>query len=303
MTIISPLNHALTARITLFDGSITGFREIASFGSILQVLAAPFSDLERMKATINGIFVTYVIDLPRIYTGHGRGGTRNIGDRIDQDGLETSQVYIICSSDPRFEKFAASYVEARIIDIADCLGVPLANILRPYGRGGLRVSADLEPLVQHALFLLSVAGFQRFEETRCTRSDRPLCLSVTGDLHDLRLLDPEAMSIPPDAVRLRLNYRELQAEGYMVGDRFHVLANADYCYESKSGLSDDNLARRKAIEELDILQPLPKTPGRGRLPVGLDCKSPAIAAKILSGEHIGNRFWQEIPSSPVGSPS
>ena len=303
MTTIAPLNHALTARITLFDGSITGFREIASFGSILQVFAAPFSDLERMKAKISGIFVTYVIDLPRIYTGHGRGSTRNIGDRIDQDGLETSQVYIICSTDPRFEKFAASYVEARIIDIADSLGVPLANILRPYGRGGLRVSADLEPLVQHALLLLSVAGFQRFEETRCTRSDRPLCLAVTGDLNDVRLLDPEGMTIPADAGRMRLIRRDLQAEGYMVGDRFHVLPNADYCFESKSGLSEDNLLRRQAIEGLDILQPLPGVTDRARLPVGLDVKSPAIAAKILSGEHIGNRYWEEIPSSQVGSQS
>jgi len=50
-------------------------------------------------------------------------------------------------------------------------------------------------------------------------------------------------------------------------------------------------------------RPMPGFPGRARLPVGLDCKSPAIAGKILSGEHIGNRFWQEIPSSPVGSPS
>jgi hypothetical protein len=300
---MSQLNHALTARITLFDGSIAGFREIASFGSILQVLAAPFSDLERIKATLNGIFVTYVIDLPRVYTGHGRASSRNIGDRIDQDGLETAQVYIICSNDPRFEKFAASYVEARIIDIADSLGVPLANILRPYGRGGLRVSADLEPLVQHALFLLSVAGFQRFEENQWTRSDRPLRVDVTGDLHDVRLLDPEMMTLPTDAERMRLNRRDLQAEGYMVGDRFHVLPGADYCYESKSGLSEDNLLRRQAIEGLDILQLLPGVTDRARLSVGLDVKSPAIAAKILSGEHIGNRYWEEIPSSQVSSPS
>lgn len=303
MATIHSLNQALTARITLHDGSITGFREIASFGSILQVLAAPFSELERIKATINGIFVTYVIDLPRIYTGHGRGSTRNIGDRIDQDGLETSQVFIICSNDPRFEKFAASYVEARIIDIADNLGVPLANILRPYGRGGLRVSADLEPLVQHALFLLSIAGFQRFEKSHYARSDRSLCLAVTGDLHDVRLLDPEGMTIPADAERMRFIRRDLRAEGYMVGDRFHVLAGADYCFESKSGLSEDNLLRREAIEALNILQPLPGVADRAQLPVGLDCKSAAIAAKILSGEHIGTRFWQEIPPPPVESPS
>jgi hypothetical protein len=297
---VSQFNLTPVARVALLDGSMAGPRKIDSLGSILAVHAAPFSQLDRME--VNSGYITYVIDTPRIYTGHGRG-SRKIGDRVDQDALQTSQVYVIGSSDPRFEKFAASYVEARIIDIADALGVPLANVIRPYGRDGLRVSADLEPLVQHALFLLSVAGFPRFEEARRTQSDRPLRVAATGDLHDLRLLDPEAMTIPSDAVRLRLNYRDLQAEGYMVGDRFHVLPDADYCHESKSGLSDDNLARRKAIEELDILQPMPGFPGRARLPVGLDCKSPAIAGKILSGEHIGNRFWQEIPSSPMGSPS
>ena len=35
---------------------------------------------------------------------------------------------------------------------------------------------------------------------------------------------------------------------------------------------------------------------RARLSVGLDCRSSAIAAKILSGEHIGTGVWQAIPS-------
>jgi hypothetical protein len=75
-----------------------------------------------------------------------------------------------------------------------------------------------------------------------------------------------------------------------------VLPGADYCYESKSGLSTDNLSRRKAIETLDILQPLPGVPGHARLRVGLDCRSAAIAGKVLSGKHIGNRWWEAVPS-------
>jgi hypothetical protein len=144
---MSQLNLTPVARIALLDGSISGLREVDSLGSILAVHAGPYSQLDRMKANSSHFdFITYVIDTPRIYTGHGRG-TRKIGDRVDQDALQTSQVYVICSRDPRFEKFAASYVEARMIDIADDLGVPLANINRPYGRSGLRVSTDLEPLV------------------------------------------------------------------------------------------------------------------------------------------------------------
>ena len=97
------LNLTPVARVTLLDSSISGLREIDSFGSILAVRAAPFSALERMKATINGSFIAYVIDAPQMYTGHGRD-TRNIGDRIGEDAKQTSQVYVVYSSDPRFDK-------------------------------------------------------------------------------------------------------------------------------------------------------------------------------------------------------
>jgi len=57
-------------------------------------------------------YITYILDTHRIYTGHGRG-TRKIGDRVDEEAKENSQVYAICSHDWRFGKFQASYVEAR----------------------------------------------------------------------------------------------------------------------------------------------------------------------------------------------
>jgi hypothetical protein len=301
VTTSSQLNFAPAARVVLLDGSISGLREIDSMGSILAVHAAPFSQLDRMKA--NSGYVTYVIDTPLIYTGHGRR-TRKIGDRVDQEAKLTSQVFVICSRDPRFDKLAASYVEARLIDIADQWAVPLANSIRPFGRGGLQVSTDLEPLVQHAQLLLSVAGFRRFEEARRTQSDRPLRVAATGDLHDLRPIEPEAMTIPADAVRKRLIFRDLKAEGFAIGDRFLVLPGAHYFYVSRRGLSEDNRSRREAIEAMDIFQPGEEgVTDRARLAVGLDCKSPAIAAKVLSGEHLNNSAWQAIPSLQAGCPS
>jgi hypothetical protein len=296
------LNLTPVARVALFDGSISGLREIDSFGSILAVRAAPFSALERMKATIDGGFIAYVIDAPQIYTGHGRG-TRNIGDRIGEVAKQTSQVYVIYSRDTRFDKIAASYVEARVIDIAAELGIPLKNCVRPFGRSGLTISADHEQLVHHAQFLLSVAGFRRFEEARRSQPDRPLRVAVTGDLHDVRIIAPETIAVPADAVQMRLIWRDLHAEGYMIGNRFLVLPGADYSYVTKSGLSEDNRSRREAIEAMSILEPPPGTSDRGRLTVGLDCKSQAIASKILSGEQIGTSAWQTIPSLELGSPS
>jgi hypothetical protein len=294
-------NLTPVARVALFDGSIWGLREIDSLGSILAVRAAPFSELHRMGLdSLN--FIAYVIAAPQIfYAGHGRG-TRKIGDRLGQKKL-TSQVYVIYSLDPRFDKHAAMYLEGRLIDTADQLGLPLANINQPFGRQGLRPSADHEQLVQHAKFLLSVAGFQRFEEARRTQADRPPRVTATADLHDVRMLKPETMKIPGDAVRMRLIRRDLQAEGFATGDRFFVLPGAEYSCVSKSGLSEDNRARRERIEAMGILEPLTGITDRARLPVGLDCRSSAMAAKILSGEHIGTSAWQAIPGLQVGSPS
>lgn len=295
---VFPLNDSVTARITLLDGSIIGLREIDSFGSILQVRAAPFAELDKLKATINGSFIAYIIDAPRIYTGHGRD-SRNIGDRIDETARQTSQVYVIFSGDPRFDKPAAAYVEARLIDTAADLAIPLANGVRPFGLDGLTRSADLEQLVAHTLFLLAVAGFRRFEEAQQAGSGRPVRVTATGDLHDVLVIEPDAIAIPADAVRHQLVCRNLQAVGFAIGNRFLVMPNADYSYEAKSGLSTHNQLRREAIEEMDILQPLPDVVDRARLRVGLDCKSPSIAAKILTGEHVGTRAWQAAPSPDV----
>jgi hypothetical protein len=297
---IPPLSDAVTARISLIDGSITGLREIGSFGSILQVRAAPFAELDKLKATIVGGYIVYVIDAPQIYTGHGWGSGRNIGDRIDETARQTSQVYVISSSDPRFDKPTASYVEARLIDTAADLAIPLANGLRPFGLDGLHRSADLEQLVAHSLFLLAVAGFQRFEEARQTDAGSPVHVRATGDLHDVLVIEPEAVAIPDNGTCKRLNCRELRAQGYEVGARFHVLPGADYCYASRSGLSSHNWLRRRALEAMDVLEPLPGVTDYARLRVGLNCRSAAIAAKILTGEHVGTRAWQAVPSSDDG---
>ena len=58
-----------------------------------------------------------------------------------------------------------------------------------------------------------------------------------------------------------------------------------------------NCKRREALEQSDIFEQLPGVTDRRRLRVGLDCKSAPIAAKVLTGEHLGNAAWEEKPVS------
>jgi predicted nucleotidyltransferase len=299
MTTISHPN-TLAARTVLVDRDVSGLREIDSFGSIVQVRAAPFSDLDRLVSTACRLtFVTYVIDATKVYIGRGKGD-RKIGDRFEPEEIAQAQVYILHSLDARYDQIVGSYLEARLIDIGHELGVPLANRIRPLGRGGARISPDLEQVVVHAQELLEVAGFRRFWKARQDNTGRPARLAATADLNDVRLIEPEEMVIPVGTVIKRLDHKVLKAEGFELGDRFVVLPGADYCYETKSGLSVDNRERRAALEELgdelDLLQELPGVTGRARLRVGLDCTSAPIAAKIISGEHVDNDAWQEAPS-------
>lgn len=295
-------NPTLVARTALLDGSFSGLRTVDSLGSILRVTAAPFSELDRAKARISSPYIAYVIDTDPAYAGYGRLN-RDVGDRVKELLRAATQVYIIDGNDSRFAKYEAAYIEARLIETGAKLGVPLANRARPFGRDGLAISPDHEQLVVHARILLSVAGFARFDEAQRSQSDLAAPVPAIGNLHDVNVLDPNMMTMPTGSVRRRLNWRGLQAEGYSVGSRFHLLPHADYCYATKSGLSDDNRDRRRIIEGMGILEPAPGVPGRARLLVGLDCKSPAVAGKIISGEHIGNKVWQSQPDLEVAPPS
>ena len=285
----------LVTQSVFVDDPVSGLRNVDSFGSILQVCAAPFSELNQLMTTVSPqAYVAYLIDAAKIYTGHGNGD-RNIGERLKPEELKQAQVYVIYSLDPRYDKRVAAYVEARLIDVAYELGVPLANNNRPFGRNGLRICPNQEQLVVHAEFLLKVAGFRRFEDARQDTTARPARVAATADLHDVFVVEPKDLVIPDNAVFKRLVHTKLRAEGYQFGKRFFVMPGADYCYETKSGVSVHNRARREALEQLDIFEELPGITGRARLRVGLDCKSAPIAAKIISGEHVDNDAWQEAP--------
>jgi hypothetical protein len=127
--------------------------------------------------------------------------------------------------------------------------------------------------------------------------------SATYNPHDVQVLDLETMTIPAGAVRMQLNRRGLQAVGYGVRDRSHLLPCAQYSYADKAGLSEDNYQRRRDLEAMGLLDPVSGAPGRARLCVGLDCKSWAMAGKIHACAPIGSKAWQEQPDLHIGPPS
>jgi hypothetical protein len=85
------VSHPVT-RVALIDGSMDGLRQVDSFGSIIGVRAAPLSDLDRLKSFTHSGYLAYLIDAPKLYTGHGQS------DRKIVTGWATSPDFAIATS-------------------------------------------------------------------------------------------------------------------------------------------------------------------------------------------------------------
>ena len=288
--------HMRCARIVHVDGTLNGLRAVDTPRLTLQVRAAPYADRKRMLADAAAEHFTYMIDTPKgIYTGSGNN-TRNIGESRSAELLAQSQVFIISSLDPHWDSGDYLKLENRIVDVADELDIPLLNSVRPLGRNGLRPDPCLAQLVDDAIYLLTVAGLRRFEEARQSNRPRRIRVSATADLNDIRVIPPDEINIPAEAIRMRLAHKGLQAEGYLIGDRLLIMPGADYGRETRSGLSVDNRKRRIALaEKSEIFEDLPGVTDRVKLLFGLDCKTAHVAATVITGYHLRTEAWKEVP--------
>lgn len=258
-------------------------------GGILAVVAAPFLQLDRLKAQLPSASrnICYLVHGSVVYVGQGNGD-RKIGERVAAEVLKNAQVYLLYSLDPRFQKLAAGYVEARLVDRLHDIGVPLANLHRPLG-GDLNLDPGFEQLVRQAEILLGVAGFRPLETPGSTGGRPSLSLPATRILGDVVPIEPDRMP-PPPATLYRLRHKRLQATGFLSEGKFYVQPGADYALTSQPGMTEYNILRRKGLEQ--FLQPVPGEEQHRRLRVGLRCATLPIASKLLTGEHIGRKAWQ-----------
>ncbi|MET4091025.1 hypothetical protein ABID60_006768 [Bradyrhizobium sp. S3.5.5] len=280
------------ATTELLDGTLNGMRRSQAPGYMLSALAGPLSQLPRLKSLLPpaAAYMCYLVHGKVVYVGHGNGD-RKIGDRLSADAKTGAQVYVVYSIDPRFDKVQAGYLEARLIDRLFAAGLPLANGNRPFG-SGLQEDAGLEQLVEQAELLFGMTGFRPIEVACSGASQGSRGLPGTRILRDVVPIEPDQMPAQPTE-RYRLNYRGLAAEGFYAGKRtFYVQPGADFAVGERRGMTAHNKARRKGL--VKFLDPVSGADNRMRVRVGLRCLSAPIAAKILTGEHIGSKVWQPI---------
>lgn len=301
------------AATTIFlDGTPAGLRRIESCGSRLTLIAAPYTEAERLRAFLNTTaYMVYAIADPEpgseqpSYIGHG-DHKRRWGETFRQKIKDSAQLYVLTADDETLDKVRASYVEARLIQTCADLNLPLINAARPYGNG-LRVGAEAEQLVGHAEMLLHAAGFTKIDDARRTPAIARRRLSVTADLDEMVMMtEMEAVIVPREGEHYRLSHRDLEADGYRWNRAFYVVPGADYARRTRSSLSDDHRRRRELMEAEKWVGAVPGAKDKMTLQLGFRCRSGAFAAKLLSGEKLDEDAWlaADAPSNkadPAGT--
>ena len=298
-----PVSYAKSARsvqLHYWSGETSGLREVDSLGSIVRVRAGPWRARDMLKRTAP--FFVYALTVgDRIYFGSATQD-RAIGDRLGKPDVEQiDQIYIIHSKLPAFDRAVAGQVEGRLIELALEAGVPILNKTVPFGRNGMVPSPGFEELMIDVRMMLAAAGCSHLDkQDGKARRSRPW--PANHAINNVHFIEPEDWAIPAGARPVRLVFRDLQAEGYICAPRrIRVAPGADWCLTSKSGLSLDNRRRRQDIQASGDIELAADDCNRARLRVGLDC-TPAIAAKLISGEHIHSDVWQPALIPPDSSP-
>lgn len=284
-----------TVRVELLDSTALGVRRTRSALSNIRVAAGPFEALDRtLAAAGRPEHMTYILSASALsYIGRG-GSDRRIGDRLAKDDLgRIEQVFLVYTADPSFAHHFAKILEHQLWGLGEQNGVPLANKVAPNG-----VTADelKDPEARHLLrdarLLLNSAGCGIFEH-RHTPTRQPVTSGALG----IRVLEQNELPDIPDCL-LFLNHKGLRARGFGHGSEFVVLPESEFLLEDQAGLDKNNRRRRKLVRDSGHYR---RAGDHGRLPRPLLCKSLAIAAKIVTGQHITGHLWR--PSPPAASPA
>lgn len=288
-------------QVNYCKGETTGLREVASLGAIALVRAGPWSERDVLKKTAP--FYAYALaTTAKAYFGSGTCD-RALGDRLtNEERAQIEQVHIIHSPMPCFDRSLADKVEHRLLADALETGMPVFNKCLPFGRDGLRSEPGFEELMIDVRLMLAAAGFTLFDQ-HDGKAKRSRLAPANTIIDAVRYIDPDDWVAPEGGMAVRIAYRDLRAEGYRLGKRRILVApGADWYHASKSSLSEDNRRRRQDIETAGKLDPNPDRPDRARLRIGLDCTA-AIAAKLLTGEHIDSDVWQPVSATAANGHS
>ena len=297
-----------------------GPRLVTDDATALTVRAFRFADIAAITA--GGMLATagaYLLSGP---TGVYVGESGNIGRRLQEHALDSSksfavEVFAVAGSEHRLDKSASIYLQKKLSDIVETVGAaPLikgANAcaidLPAHRTASLdRMLADSLPLLFDAgcrcLASVPQASTATTDQAECHDGAAPAAVAANG-ADDNHVDDGDdggpmligVTTVPLGVEELELTYGDLWARGYEHQGRFVVAAGSEMRTTPNPSANEHTLARRQRLAATKAVLPVEGMDDRQRLQMAVAFPSRAIAAKVLSGAHLGSDKWRPLRAS------
>jgi hypothetical protein len=319
------IHLAATRRTTIImrnTADLFGPRLVTDDAVALTVRAFPFADIAGVTA--GGALATagaYLLSGPSgVYVGE----SGNIGRRLQEHALDPSksfatEVFVIAGSENRLDKSAVIYLQKRlseIVETADAArlikGANPCSVDLPAHR-----TASLDRMLADSLPLLFDAGCRCLIQapqalSNVTDTQRPdvtaEAAAVTAFVNDADANDADdgdeegpmligVTTVPLGVEELELTYGDLWARGYEHQNRFVVAAGSEMRITPNASANEHTVARREHLIATEAALPVEGIKDRRRLQMAVAFPSRAIAAKVLSGAHVGSDKWKPLRAS------
>jgi hypothetical protein len=300
----APLAGASSTLIYRQTPDVTGPRELIDELSGISVAAFPMAmarEIDIGRALTTGAYV--LAGDQRIYCGESKRIGRRIWDHANDPAKSFAhQAYAIIrrgaeSLDPPTVLYLQAHLTRRAEEIGNVTvqrgtGPQMVDVTPARGAVYLQISAIAERL----LFDAGCTAFHALGEAKPALPAGEIVEPTTSAeaAAEATPIEIGVAAVPGDAEEYQLAYGDLWSRGYDADSGFVVMAGSEVRREINASVNQILHTRRRELEAAGVLADIDRREDRQRLLVAVWFPSRAIAAKVVSGAHIGGAKWTPV---------
>jgi hypothetical protein len=296
-----PPAGASATLINRLTPDVPGARELIDELTGLAVIAFPMALAREIDSARSMVTAAYVLSGgQRIYCGESKRIGRRIWDHAnDATKAFAHEVYIITrrgleSIDASTALFLQAHLTRRAEEIGNVTvqrgtGPQVVDVTPARGAVYLQIASIAERL----LFDAGCNAFHALGEANLVppAGDIAEPTTPTEAAAEATPIEIGVAATPGNAEEYQLAYSDLWSRGYDADDGFVVMAGSEVRREVNASVNPILHTRRRELEAARVLADIDRREDRQRLLVAVWFPSRAIAAKVVTGAHVGGAKW------------
>jgi hypothetical protein len=202
---------------------------------------------------------------------------------------------------PQLDKPSIQYLQWRLTELAEA--AQRAKVVKGTGPCDAKLHHTridpLEGMLAVALRLLHDAGCRVFDSCEPPRPELSQADNDDDDPDDTGVMRIGVVGLPAGVQEYELQYTGIRARGYRSPDGFVVAAGSEFRATVNDSTQPLTAARHNTLKEKGLLVPIPDVEDRLRLMVSVEFPTPATAAQVVCGAHVGGSKWWPLAPPPI----